>query len=225
MKDIIVLGTGGKNIVRLIEEINESSKIFNLIGFLEKDPEKIGKDVFGYPIIGNDDLLLSEFRNCGVINNIIATTRAHFKVTERLKNDYGITDFPNLIHPSVDLKYNNHGEGNIIYNDVQWDTDVKIGSFNIMNPGTSIGHETIFGDCNLTALNVTIGARCTVGDRNVFANASTLSLGLSVGSDNMIGVGSVVIEDVGNRTSLLGNPAKKSILTLYEWNRYKTKKK
>ena len=88
---------------------------------------------------------------------------------------------------------------------------VSIGDFNIIYPGTNIGHETSIGDFNLLALNVVIGARCTIGSRNLFGNSSTLSLGLSMANDNSVGVGSVIIKSIESGNSLLGNPAMDSI--------------
>lgn len=221
MKDIVILGTGGVSIIRLIEEINDVKPKFNIVGFLEKDETLIGSVVKGYPIIGNDDLLLTECKNCGVVNNIIATTKLHRKVSERLRNFYNITDFPNIVHPSVDLKYVKIGEGNIIYNNVLFDSDVTLGDFNIVYPGTGIGHETVIGNYNLAALNTTIGARCVIGNENVFANASVLSLGLKVGNNNILSVGAVAIEDIIDNQYLLGNPARNSVKVIVEYKKNK----
>ena len=221
MEDVVILGAGGISIIRLIEEINEEKPSFNIVGFLEKDSDLIGTTIKGYPIVGNDELLLTEYKNCGVINNIIGTTSHHRRVTETLKEKYHISRFPNIVHPSVDLNYVGIGEGNIIYNNVLLDSDVTLGSFNIFYPGTGIGHETTLGNYNLAAMNTTIGARCQIGDENVFANASVLSLGLSVGNDNFIGVGSVVIENISDNQFLLGNPARNSLKVLVEYKKMK----
>lgn len=221
MKDIVILGAGGVSIIRLIEEINEDKPQFNVVGFLEKDASLIGKTINGIPIIGSDDLLFTECRKCGVVNNVIATTVLHKKISNRLKEEYRITDFPNIIHPTVNLKYVKLGMGNIIYNNVLLDSDIVLGNFNIIYPGTGIGHETKIGDCNLFALNTTIGARNSIGNENVFANASVLSLGLKVGNNNMLGVGGVAIEDIGDKQYLLGNPARDSVKVIVEYKKNK----
>ena len=58
LKDIVVVGSGGLDIVRLIEDINADKPTYNFIGFLEEDASKIGTEILGYPVLGNDDLLL-----------------------------------------------------------------------------------------------------------------------------------------------------------------------
>jgi acetyltransferase-like isoleucine patch superfamily enzyme len=211
MTDLVVLGSGNADIIRLIEDINEEKKLFNFIGFLEKDENLINNEVLGYPVLGTDDMLLKKFSKCAVVNNIIGTTKLHEQVSNNIINQYKILNTPNLIHPSVKRKYVDFGNGNIIYCNVELATNINIGDFNILYPGTNVGHETIIGSYNLFALNVVIGARSTIGSRNIFGNSSTISLGLSVGDDNTIGVGSVVIRSIKSDLSLLGNPAIDSI--------------
>ena len=219
VKDLVVVGSGGLDIVRLIEDINAEEKTYNFLGFLERDEEKIGKEVMGYPILGNDDLLLNKFSKCAVVNNVIATTGYHEKVHHNLMEKYKISDFPNLVHPTSRSKYIEMGVGNIIYENINFGAKAVIGNFNIMYPNSSIGHETTIGDYNLLALNVNIGARGVIGDRNLFANASVVSLGLKLGNDNQVGVGSVLINDLSDNNYVLGNPAVNSVIVLK--NHYK----
>ena len=37
VKDLIVVGSGGVDIIKLIEDINSEKRIYNFLGFLEKD--------------------------------------------------------------------------------------------------------------------------------------------------------------------------------------------
>ena len=211
MTDLVVLGSGNADIVRLIEDINQEKKQFNFIGFLEKDETLINKEILGYPVLGADDLLLDKLSRCAVINNIMASTKLHQVVAEKIQSKYKITNTPNLIHPHVSRKYVTIGTGNVIYNNVGLATNVSVGDFNVIYPGTNIGHESSIHDHNLLALNVVIGARCRIGSRNVFGNSSSISLGLSIANDNSIGIGSVVMKSVESSKSLIGNPAMDSI--------------
>lgn len=221
VQDIIVLGTGNHDIVRLIETINEDGIKFNLIGFLEKNESLIGQSILGYPILGNDGLLQTEYRKCGVIVNIFQSPQLHHTICSHITNTLHDVSFPNLIHPSVCTNYVEMGIGNIIYESVNLGTDVLIGNHNILYPHSALGHETKIGDSNLIAINVTIGARNKIGNCNLFANSSTLSLGLVIGDNNSIGVGSVVIDKIGSNQSLLGNPAKDSMKVLVEHIKHK----
>ena len=205
VKDLVVVGSGGVNIVRLIEDINAEKKTYNFIGFLEKDESKHGNEVLGYPILGGDNLLLDKFSHCAVVNNVMHTTRVHEKVTNALIKDYHINHFVNLIHPDVDIRNVSFGYGNIIYVNNYFDPYVKIGDFNIMY-GATIGHESTIGNFNLFSTCL-IGSRAQMGSYNLIGNNATISNSIRIGDDNEIGVGSVVMRHYQNGNHLLGNPA------------------
>lgn len=88
IKDIVIVGSGNPDIIRLIEDINDRQKTFNILGFLEKAPELIGQRILNYPIIGDDTLLATEFSNCCVVNNVMATTRLHEKITKMIQTSH-----------------------------------------------------------------------------------------------------------------------------------------
>lgn len=220
VKDLVVVGSGGLNLVRLLEDINADKKTYNFIGFLEKDKEKHGKEVLGYPILGDDDLLLTEFRNCTVINNVMGTPRLHEVVTRNLRERYGITEFPNLIHPTVDMRYVKVGIGNIIYAHSILEPLSCLGDFNILFQAF-VAHETKVGNYNLMA-NSTVGSRATIGSYNLLGNGCYVTNSCKVGDDNVIGVGAIVMQPVKSGQRLLGNPA----MDMGEFiHRYLTKKK
>jgi len=54
LTDLIIVGAGGAScgIVEIVEEINAGTRCWNLLGFLDDDPAKIGKLIVGYPVLG-----------------------------------------------------------------------------------------------------------------------------------------------------------------------------
>lgn len=206
--DLIVVGAGNPDIIKLIETINDYFNIYNFIGLLEKDVSLHGKKINGHEILGDDELLKTEFRNCAVVNNVCVSPKIRSEITNNLKNNFGITNFPNLIHPQINLKYFNSGIGNIIYENVSLGANVEIGDFNIIFYGSVLGHETKIGDCNLFGGNVTVGARCNINNRNYFSNSCTIKNNLEICDDVFIGIGSVVMQSVAQPKKLVGNPAR-----------------
>ena len=205
IKDLIVVGTGGWDVIPLIEDINSNKKCFNLIGFLEKDESKHGTELYGYPIIGGDELLLTEFKNCAVVNNVMHTTRAHEVITHMLIEKYSVNDFPNLIHPSINQRFFSVGQGNIVYNGAFIGMGAKIGDFNIIEKAT-IGHETIIGNYNLLAACL-VGSRCKIGNYNLIGNSASLTNNVKMEDDNEIGTGAVLLKKIKSGRHMLGNPA------------------
>ena len=205
VKDLVIVGTGGWDVIPLIEDINSDSKRFNFIGFLEKDESKHGTELYGYPIIGGDDLLLTEFKNCAVVNNVMHTTRAHELVAKVLKEKFLVKDFPNLIHPSIDPRFFSIGQGNILYKGAFIGMGAQIGSFNIIERAT-IGHETTIGDYNLLAACL-VGSRCKMGNYNLIGNSVSITNNVKMGDDNELGTGSVLVTKIKSGRHLMGNPA------------------
>ena len=205
VKDLVVVGTGGIDIVRLIESINDDKPTYNLVGFLEKDPTKIGTDILGYPVLGGDELLLTTCSKCAVVNNVMHTPRIHEKIQNKLVSDYHIQDFPNIVSPFINLRSIDLGVGNILYTGNGLGSCIKIGNFNILY-AAQIGHETTIADYNLIA-RAGIGSRCRIGSYNLIGNAVTLANSLRMGDDNEVGVGSVVIKNIKNNHHLMGYPA------------------
>ena len=56
MKDLIVIGAGdlAKDVVWLIDRINQNNKKWNLLGFTEKN---MTGEFMGYPVLGDDSVL------------------------------------------------------------------------------------------------------------------------------------------------------------------------
>lgn len=208
LKDLIVIGAGNPDIVMLIEEINDYKKIFNFLGFLEKNNELYGTKIYGYEVLGGDELLKKEFKDCLLVVNLVSNIKYRNEYIINLLKHFNITHFPNLIHPSVKIKYSTFGAGNIIYQNVTLGANVKVGDFNIIFYGSIIGHEAIVGNNNLLGANVMIGARTKINNNIYISNSSTISVGLNVCDDVFIGVGSVVVNSILKPKKIFGNPAK-----------------
>ena len=204
--DLIVVGAGNPDIVRLIEDINEEKKMFNFIGFLDKNNSLHETEILGYPVLGDDELLI-KYKKCAVVNNVIGTTLLHEMVTNTIRKKYGIVHFPNLIHPSTGLKYVSLGQGNIIYENVCFGTNVSIGNFNVIYPFVLVAHQSTIGSFNLLAASVSMGSRVTIGNRNEWGVGSILLYYLNVCDDVFVSTGSVVMSSINSPTRVIGNPA------------------
>jgi sugar O-acyltransferase (sialic acid O-acetyltransferase NeuD family) len=206
IKDIIIIGAGNPDIIRLIEDINQHKMTYNILGFLDIDPKKHDKQFFGYTILGDDCLLKNKFWNVAIINNVMATTLKHQKVQDRIIS-YGYINFPNLIHPSINLKYVKVGVGNIVYENVNFGVGTSVGDFNIFYPGSIAGHESIIGNHCLLAAKSLLSARSEIANRVFLGNGSIIIPGKYICDDCFIGAGSVVIKSLKQKVKVFGNPA------------------
>ena len=208
IKDLIVIGAGNPDIVRLIEDINDFKKTYNFLGFLEKDKKLIGNLRFGYPVLGNDDLLKKKkYENVKIINNVFKSIEARKSVLNNLKHLPNLK-YTNLIHPTAHLNIENIGYDNIIYDNVIIQAGAIIGNHNIIHTGSIIGHETQIGNCCLIAATASVGSRVKIASNSFLGLGCVIISGGTVEEYGFVGVGSVVTKKVKSHTTVLGNPAR-----------------
>ncbi|MFA7450092.1 MAG: hypothetical protein WCY79_00865 [Bacteroidales bacterium] len=207
IKDLIVVGAGNPDIVRIIEDINREKTTFNFLGFTDKNQKLHGELFLGYPILGNDNLLEDEkYKHAFIVNNIYSTQEARKKTNENLikyKERYC-----NIIHPTARVGSINIGEGNIIADGVIVQSCVRIGNYNVIHSSTIISHETVIGNNNLFSVNVTIGSRSQIGDYCYFGISATTLPVLTIEDGCYIGGGSVLCNSIKSNSKVFGNPAR-----------------
>ena len=58
LKDLIIIGAGGvgRETALIVEDINNKSREWNLLGFVD-DYKEIGEDINGYKVLGGNDYI------------------------------------------------------------------------------------------------------------------------------------------------------------------------
>lgn len=205
MKDIVILGSGGqgKDVLLLLEEHNEVSPEWNILGFVDNVVDKV--EVDGYPILGGDDWLLNYPRPICVAV-ALGTSRLRKRVIEKYRNASHVT-FPPIIsrHAHVS-KRATIGMGSVIACSSIVMSDVSIGDFVLVNYDSTVGHDSVIKDfvtlnpsCNISG-NVTVESSTDIG------TGAQVIQGLHIGTQSIVGAGSVIISDVPDYCTVVGNP-------------------
>jgi sugar O-acyltransferase (sialic acid O-acetyltransferase NeuD family) len=206
-KNIVIVGAGGqaKNISLLIEQIGG----WKIQGFVDDDSEKKGMIIRGYPVLGTFDEVFSLLNHVAVALAIGDSAILEEKVRTLKSMDRNF-NFPNLIHPNVEIDDNSVslGEGNTINSRVVFTTDIEIGSFNYFNRCCSVSHDTIMGDYCFVHAGVHLSGDLVVGDKVWFGVNSTIIDDLKIGDKVIIGAGAVVLKSVEDNAVMVGNPAR-----------------
>ena len=211
MKDIVIYGAGGfgREIACLIKLINEKERKWNVVGFLDDNPEIKGTVNEYGKVLGGIDWINSYNKPLAVAVAVGSSADVQ-DISSKINNLH--VDFPNIIAPSVtflDKESVRMGEGNIICSSCLISCNVTIGNFNLMNGFIPVGHDTVIGNYNVIMPSTNISGRVSIGDRNFLGVKSTVLQCVKIGNDVRIGAGSVLMRNTKDGNLYMGNPAVK----------------
>lgn len=206
VKDLLILGSGGlaQEYAWLVEEINEQVKTFNLIGYLDDDPNRVGKDFIGYPVLGTlADI--GRFPTAFAIAGV-GDPRFRKEVVERVSP--GHNRWANLISPTCRI-HDSHriGVGVMIGRYTDLTVGCTIGNHVMLNIHCVLGHAVRVGDFSVVSPNVTINGEAVIG-RVCYIGANAFVRNVHVGDGATIGASSAVVKDVEENCTVAGVPAK-----------------
>lgn len=208
MKEIVIIGAGdfGKEIAWLIEDINIKENKYSIIGYVDDNPETIGKELNGYKVIG-DINYLNEISKTKDIYAVISvqSSRIKKKIVDKLPN----VKWETLIHPNALVTRTVEiGEGSVITAGNIISNNVSIGKHCLLNLSCTVGHDNIIEDfvgvmpgCNFSGFT-TLKEGCYIGTGVKIIPSKT------IGRDSIIGAGAVVTKDIPDNCTAVGSPAK-----------------
>lgn len=208
MKKIAIIGAGGfgREVVCLINAINEKSKEWDFIGFFD-DVKDIGYENEYGKVLGRIKDLNSYPESLAVV--VAIAKPSAIEVIVKSINSPNIY-FPNLIAPDIIFFDKNNmslGQGNIIGFGCSISCNIHIGNYNIFNCFISVGHDTKIGNYNTIMPNARISGNIKIGDRNFLGSSSTILEKFTIGNDTIIGAGSLVLRNTKDGHTYIGNPA------------------
>ncbi len=205
--DVVLLGAANPETIRQIHAAKACCATYNVIGFIDNDPTKKGKDFFGYPIFGGMEVVADLIKD-GVffVNLITGNTRTRYETSLCLAN-LGCM-FTNLIHPSVNLSMVNIGVGNYIQDNVIIQADVEIGDNSSIHIGALVAHECRIGNSVFVAHASSLSGLVHVGDGTFIGTNATIVPRVKIGKWATVGAGAVVFKDVPDYATVVGNPAR-----------------
>ncbi|RLZ10541.1 NeuD/PglB/VioB family sugar acetyltransferase [Faecalibacter macacae] len=206
---ILIIGGGnvGGFIINNIDQFSSSNEV---IGILDDDISKIGKEFWGIKVVGTvNDLpkFTSRYERLGIVISI-ANPIIKQKIYNSISNTSNIF-FPNFIHNNTWIsKKVKIGQGNIIYPGVSINYETEVGDFTTINMNVSIGHNCCINKFSTLSPGVNIAGFTRV-DRGSFLGIGCCSTqGHTIGKYCTIGAGSVIIRDVPDYAVVVGNPGK-----------------
>jgi sugar O-acyltransferase (sialic acid O-acetyltransferase NeuD family) len=212
VKDILILGTAGNSIDILdtINQINSCSRqsIYRCMGFLDDDLQRRGELLHGIPIVGP----LSEavnYKNCVFVNGIGSSK--NFWKKHQIIAQTGIPPerFETIVHPSAAVsEMSRLGHGTVIFQNAVITSNAKLGDHVIVLPNAVISHDDILNDFTCVAGGVCISGGVHIGSSCYLGTNSSIIENITIEDECLIGMGSVVLDDVPRNSVFVGNPAR-----------------
>lgn len=208
MKDLYIVGAGGqgREVAWLVERINRANLTWRIVGFVDDNIDLQGCTINGYKIVGDVNYLTS-VKGANVAC-AVGFSSARKQIVERLKSNTSL-EFPTLIDPSVDVSsFVEIGKGTIICANTVLTVNIRIGDFCLVNPGCTIGHDSIFSDFVSVFPGVNVSGNTYYGECVELGTGSHIIQGKKVGKGTIVGAGATVVDDLPENCVAVGVPAK-----------------
>ncbi len=203
---VVLLGAANPETARVIRAVERSNANFHVAGFIDNDPLKKDSLYYGYKVFGGFDILDAIIDDdTFFVNLITGSTRTRYETSLHLARRG--CRFTNLIHPSVDLSMTEIGTGNYIQEGVIIQACARIEDNSSIHIGSLIAHEAIIGNSVFIAHACSISGKVEIGDGTFVGTNATIIPRIKIGKWATIGAGSVVIRDVPDYATVVGNPA------------------
>lgn len=208
MKNIVIYGAGsvGRLAAQIISDINKRKKVWQLLGFLDDNAKIHGTTLpDGTPVLG--DIRDTTFPKDTHV--VIAFSRPVLKeeLAKKIEKSHLIP--ATIIHPTAWISDRVEiGEGSVIYPHVCIDCDVIIGKHTTINKAATLGHDSTYGDFGTISPGVNLGGFLQVGKNVEFGIGSCTIQFITIGAHATIGAGAVIIKNVAEGKTMVGNPGR-----------------
>lgn len=210
MKELYIVGAGGfgREILWLVQRINEHEPTWKFSGFIDDNEELHGLIRDGYPVLGGCDYLQKLTNDVWVVV-AVGTAQVKKKVVEKLEQLPKV-QFATLIDPSVQLSSSvSIAEGSIICAGSVLTVDVKIGNHVAVNLNCTVGHDAVLQDYTTVYPGVHISGNVDVGQCVELGTGSQIIQGKKIEKNIVVGAGSVVTKDLVEQGTYVGAPVRK----------------
>lgn len=202
----LILGAGGHG--RVVLDILTNAGSYQVMGFVDSNPQLLGRRIDGVEILGTPDDLPAILGRTGIHRAVVAVgdNGARRALANRLE-ELGFETI-NAIHPSANLARNvSLGRNVVIAAGALVSAHCQIGDSVILNTGCIVDHESLIGTATHVCPGARLAGRVAIESGAFVGIGATVIQSIRVGYEAVIGAGAVVIDDVEPMSTVVGVPA------------------
>jgi sugar O-acyltransferase (sialic acid O-acetyltransferase NeuD family) len=208
VRKIAIVGAGGlgREVLMLIEHINQAKQTWNFVGFFDDGIES-GSMVNGHCVLGGVKALNLYHDDLSIVI-AVGSPKTKREIIGRINNKN--ISFARLIHPGAQLGNSDFitiEEGAIVSAGSVIAPNVHIGKHVFLNYGVIVGHDAVVGDYASVMPSVNINGESMIAAGAYLGVASVIINKASVGENSIIGAGAVVFSAIRPNCTAMGNPA------------------
>lgn len=204
LKTVIIAASGHGKVVLDILEQNENIEI---AGFIDDNPDMLGKRVNGVLVIGDFSMISNLIENFdrGIV--AIGDNRKRAVFFKKMQ-DIGLLTI-SAIHPSAIIaKTASIGNGTVITANAVINPSAEIGDNCIINTGATVDHDNVIANNVHISPGANLAGNVSVGNYSHIGISASIINGIVIGQNATIGAGAVVTGDVPDNAIVAGVPAK-----------------
>jgi sugar O-acyltransferase (sialic acid O-acetyltransferase NeuD family) len=197
---------GASGHAKVVIDVAEKIGGFEIRGILDDSAQRAA-ELFGYPILGGAELLMT----LDPARDRVFVAIGANATRRRIGNALSARGFilPALIHPSAVIGRDvTIGEGTVVMAGVVVNPATVIGKLCILNTGCTVDHDGRLDEAVHVSPGAHLAGNVTVGNESWVGIGSGVIEGRTIGSGCMVGGGAVVIRDVPDGATVVGVPAK-----------------
>lgn len=200
---LIIWGASGH--ARVVADTALAMGRFDLVGLVDDDPAKVGASLMGMPVLGSLEMV-PRWKNAQLFL-AIGDNAARLRKADSLAS-IALT-FATLIHPQAVLARDvNVGVGTLVAAGAVVQPGTQLGRHVIINTLAGVDHDCVLADGVHIAPGAHLAGNVRVGRRTMIGLGAAIREGITLGQDARIGAGAVVIRDVPDQITVVGNPAR-----------------